>query len=265
MTKRSIKLLAVTIFSLLLFGAGPRANAAPSGKDEGGPVIPQEVIQISFLVVLAVTGLAVLVGTGKSIKYSDTNESEAAEGEENHIAASGQRYAEEEHEIAHGEFDSDHNLELDEEEYEPVIGRSDRGSIESDDINYQDVAVQSTSLKDLEVATSKEQLLELQQKLYRQKYQKLQQEVKQSPDFKDSPTKEIDTWEVDVEVALRVLAESPTNKEEVEKVLLQSDQVRQWEALLPEQEYRSKAREYIEKAYNWAQDLRKWREKHVSA
>jgi len=118
---------------------------------------------------------------------------------------------------------------------------------------------------DMDVATSEEHLIELQKQLYRQRYQKFQQEVHQSSEFANSPTKEVDTWEVDVEVALKVLAETPDDRQEVEKVLLQSDQVKEWESLLPEPEYKAKAAEYIERAYNWAQDLRKWREKHISA
>ena len=53
--------------------------------------------------------------------------------------------------------------------------------------------------------------------------------------------------------------ESSNNFKELQKVISQSDQLREWFDLLPEQEYRIKASEYITNTYNCAENLQQWR------
>lgn len=279
MTKRSIKLLAVTAYSLLLFGAMLPVNAAPSAdnskKEKQGTVIPKEIMKMGFLIAISVTGLAVLIGTGKSIKYvggthikdDQTHDS----SEELDSLDLNQEESQKLESFPESTDSSPVNLEGFESAASAKLGNhsyetngNGHASPAHNDLSTPAIK-RNTSAKELELATSEQQLLELQKQLDRQRYQKLQYEIQQSPDFANSPTKEIDTWEVDVEIALRILSESPNNRGEVEKILLQSDRVKEWETILPEQDYKVKADEYIEKAYNWAQDLKKWREKHVSA
>ncbi|MGK7917498.1 MAG: hypothetical protein AB4038_18465 [Prochloraceae cyanobacterium] len=279
MTKRSIKLLAVTAYSLLLFGAMMPVNAAPSAdnskQEKQGTVIPKEIMKMGFLIAISVTGLAVLIGTGKSIKYvggthikDDQTHDSSEELDSLDLNQEGSQKLESFPESTDSSpvnlegFESAASAKLGNHSYE--TNGNGHASPAHNDLSTPAIK-RNTSAKELELATSEQQLLELQKQLDRQRYQKLQYEIQQSPDFANSPTKEIDTWEVDVEIALRILSESPNNRGEVEKILLQSDRVKEWETILPEQDYKVKADEYIEKAYNWAQDLKKWREKHVSA
>jgi len=254
MNKRTKKLIAIITINLLLLGSILPARAAEEDKKK--KVLTPQLIQIGFMVALSVTGLAVLLGTGKSMKYNASQEIEPEADSE---------------QAGHNQ-DDDNILAKNTDEAKPLDWQNEEN-------NSEDLVAASNgngqtngngkgnahAANDMDVATSEEHLIELQKQLYRQRYQKFQQEVHQSSEFANSPTKEVDTWEVDVEVALKVLAETPDDRQEVEKVLLQSDQVKEWESLLPEPEYKAKAAEYIERAYNWAQDLRKWREKHISA
>ena len=280
MTKRSIKLLAVTAYSLLLFGAMLPVNAAPSAdnykKEKQGTVIPKEIMKMGFLIAISVTGLAVLIGTGKSIKYVGGTDIEGDQTNDSSEASDNLAFNQQESQkvedfseyndispVKLEGFESAASAKAGDRSYE-TNGNGHSSPIHND-LSSPAIKKKKTSAKELELATSEQQLLELQKQLDRQRYQKLQHEIQQSPDFANSPTKEIDTWEVDVEIALRILSESPDNREEVEKILLQSDRVKEWEVILSEGDYKEKADEYIEKAYNWAQDLKKWREKHVSA
>jgi len=67
MNKRSIKILAITTITLLQFGVLAPAKAQEA-ENKKSP-LTREMIQIGFMVALGVTGLAVLLGTGKSMKY----------------------------------------------------------------------------------------------------------------------------------------------------------------------------------------------------
>lgn len=95
--------------------------------------------------------------------------------------------------------------------------------------------------------------VEQQRLVYRQKYQELQSRVRQYPSFSDSPT-----WEVDVGVALLVLKES-FDPNEVGRVLAQSNQLQEWKASLPNDEYMMKGKEYIHQVYEQAQQLQEAR------
>ncbi len=261
MTKRARKLLMIITINLLLLGVFAPANAAPASTTKKKNPLSPQLIQIGFMVALSITGLAVVIGTGKSIKYNESAESggdDEAEGK----PETEDSYGDDDNISIHNFEDDDSiNWESQQNNTEDDLLVTSNGNGKTNNGNNGN----GYSANEMEVATSEEHLIELQKQLYRQRYQKFQQEVHQSSEFANSPTKEVDTWEVDVEVALKVLSESPDDRQEVEKVLLQSDQVKEWESLLPEPEYKAKAAEYIERAYNWAQDLRKWREKHISA
>ena len=264
MNKQAKKLLTIITINLLILGAISPALAAGAEKEENKPVLTPKILKIGFAAALAMTAMAVLLGTGKSMKY---NGGEADEAEKDLEKANS--------------HEDDRNVLVDNtDEAKPLNwqdeansdddflvasnGNSNNGNGDKDN-GHGNSNGNGYSANNMKVATSEEHLIELQKQLYRQRYQKFQRQVHQSSDFVNSPTKEVDTWEVDVEVALKVLAESPEDRQEVEKILLQSDQVKEWESLLPEPEYKAKAAEYIERAYNWAQDLRKWRQKHISA
>ncbi len=257
MNNRAKKILTLISINLLLLGTLASPGAAAEEKAKKKSPLPPQLIQIGFMVALSVTGLAVVLGTGKSMKYNGNAEESPEEGSEAK-AEPANSHQDGDDILVHNTQDSNaENWETQQISAEEnlVVPSNSNGNGNGN----------GHSANEMEVATSEEHLIELQKQLYRQRYQKFQQEVHQSSEFANSPTKEVDTWEVDVEIALKVLSESPDDRQEVEKVLLQSDQVKEWESLLPEPEYKAKAAEYIERAYNWAQDLRKWREKHISA
>jgi conjugative relaxase-like TrwC/TraI family protein len=90
-----------------------------------------------------------------------------------------------------------------------------------------------------------------QQKLtYRLRYQELAVRVRQSPKFKNSSIKD-----VDIGVAMIALKESP-NQHGVGRVIAQSDQLKVWKQVMPEQEFKLKAKDYIHGVCNQAHDLR---------
>ncbi|MBW4639014.1 MAG: relaxase domain-containing protein [Gloeocapsa sp. UFS-A4-WI-NPMV-4B04] len=103
------------------------------------------------------------------------------------------------------------------------------------------------------LANQKAQALEQQRLVYRQKYQELQKRVRSYPGFSDSPN-----WEVDIGVTLLVGKES-SDPDEVGRVLTQSDQLREWKASLPEDEYMAEGKAYIHQVYEQAQQLREAR------
>ena len=99
---------------------------------------------------------------------------------------------------------------------------------------------------------------------YREIYLNLQQKVYHCLSLANNSTPTLDTWEVDVEIALMILSESPLSSsssdlDEVEKVISNSDLLKKLFNSLPEHEYRIKASEYIIQIYNWAQKLHQWR------
>lgn len=230
MSKPMFNLFGTAVASLLITGAVLPANAAPGGaaKEAGKPILPENIVEVAFIGVISVTALSVLVGTGKSIKYNYAG-AESEEGDDSSV----------EHEESHAEADlSDAHHEL-----------PNPNSLNETSDKHADV-----------VAASPKKSKPAQKVDYRKEYLKLQEEVRQSPDFANNPSWEVDPWEVDVEIALMVLASAKGNKEEVEKILLQSDQVLELQSSLPSEEYLEKASEYIDKAYSWAQDLYQWRQ-----
>ncbi len=93
-----------------------------------------------------------------------------------------------------------------------------------------------------------------QQKLaYRLRYQELQRRVRQYPKFENSSTKE-----VDLGIALLAMKES-TDPNEAGRVLAQSDQLKEWKASLPEDDYMAKGKAYIQQVYGQARQLREVR------
>ena len=99
---------------------------------------------------------------------------------------------------------------------------------------------------------------------YREIYLNLQQKAYHCLSLADCSTPTLDTWEVDIEIAVMILSESPLSSsssdwDEVEKVISNSDILKKLFNSLPEHEYRIKASEYIIQIYNWAEKLHQWR------
>ncbi|MBE9015768.1 hypothetical protein IQ272_06340 [Chroococcidiopsidales cyanobacterium LEGE 13417] len=93
------------------------------------------------------------------------------------------------------------------------------------------------------------QFIEQQRWQCKQLYEQLSRQVRQSPGFD-----RVSNWEVDIGVALLVLKES-SDANEVGRVLSQCDRLQEWKAALPEEEYKTKGKDYIEQVYTQAQDL----------
>jgi hypothetical protein len=121
------------------------------------------------------------------------------------------------------------------------------------EIIWSDVALEEDlSSKEIDVATSLG-TLEQQRLLYRRLYQELQKQVRQYPGFSDSSNRD-----VDVGVALLVIKES-SDHNGVGRVLAQSDQLKEWKATLPHDEYMTLGKAYIHQVYEQAQHLRQTR------
>ena len=93
------------------------------------------------------------------------------------------------------------------------------------------------------------QFIEQQRWQCKQLYEQLSRQVRQYPDFNNASS-----WEVDVGVALLVLKES-SDANEVGRVLSQCDRLQEWKVLLPEDEYKTRGKIYIEEVYTQAQNL----------
>ncbi|MDV2994912.1 MAG: hypothetical protein N4J56_004566 [Chroococcidiopsis sp. SAG 2025] len=93
------------------------------------------------------------------------------------------------------------------------------------------------------------QFIEQQRWQCKQLYEQLSRQVRQYPDFNNASN-----WEVDVGVALLVLKES-FDANEVGRVLSQCDRLQEWKASLPEEEYKTKGKIYIQEVYTQAQNL----------
>ncbi len=231
MRKQYIRLLTAIAFGLLIQGTLLKVNAAPSSdydekQEQQGEEsnLSPEFRRMEFAIVLSVTGLAVLIGTGCSIKYNRSS--------------SGKR----------------------------KLSNSDDSVIDFQDKEVSPQKLQKNSTtEDPPAINAKHELLGDLDKEYREIYLNLQEKVYNSPDFANSPTKDIDTWEVDVQIALTILSESSDNFEKLQKVISQSDRLKEWKDSLPEREYRVKASEYIAKTYNWAENLQQWRDYRVTS
>ncbi len=235
MINRLTKLLTLVAFSLLINQAVLPVNAAPkpdSAKETKAYPLPPQLIEVAFLSALAVTGLAVVLGTGKSIKHHRDSSK---------IVESTSSVQEKDNKVESLNKTSADQVAKQEQPQESLSNFS------------------NSSEQDLAIVTAQQQFVENQEQNYRQIYKNLQEQVHQSPDFKNNPTLDVDTWEVDVQIVLIVLSKSPNNFEEVDKVISQSDRIREWKASLSEQDYLLKASEYIDKTYKWAQDLQQWR------
>lgn len=81
-------------------------------------------------------------------------------------------------------------------------------------------------------------------------YQKLQGRVRQVPQLKNSSIKEVDI--VIVIIALKELL----NKDEIEGIIAQSDQIKTWKQSMSEEEFKSKATDYIREVHRNAISLR---------
>lgn len=98
-----------------------------------------------------------------------------------------------------------------------------------------------------------------QQELAYRRYQKLQERVRQVPQLKNSSIKEVDI------VVVIIALEESLNKDEIEGIITQSDQVKTWKQSMSEKEFKSKTADYIREVYsnaiNWRQNLLKQRGK----
>lgn len=112
----------------------------------------------------------------------------------------------------------------------------------------------------MKVQVSQEQSLKKQSQLYREKYENLKNHVQKFSIASDSPAWDL---EVDIEIAIKVIAESGNDKAEVEKVLAQSDRVNQWKGSLSEDIAQIRTSKYIEEVYSLAEELINWRELHL--
>lgn len=243
-------LLAIAILSsLFVVGKLVPVKAAPNSKNskensekklgdtkllEDTPLFESKKFRIAFITTLSMTGLAVLIGTGKSIKYNNS----LAEEEANSALAEASKQSSDRQEKNVREPKLNVNNQLESNKTEEV-----EGFVREDNSLNQDRQKVSE-----ELTTD-----------YKQIYKNLQEQVYQSPHFANNPTWEIDGWEVDLEIAIMILSRYPDNFDRVEKVLLESDRITDWKKSLPQEECRTKTSEYIDKAYNWAQDLQKWR------
>ena len=121
----------------------------------------------------------------------------------------------------------------------------------------------SCSSEDLEAIYDPEQTQFILNCEYREIYLDLEKKVYHSLSKANSQTK-IDTWEIDIQIALIILSESPlscreSDFNEVKKVISNSDQIIEWFYSLPESECRIQVCEYILQIYNWAEKLHQWR------
>ena len=229
--KLTRSLFTLVTFSLLINGSILPVNAKESVKHEieshsattKKPSLPWPASQNPqvFLASLSVVGLAVLQGTGKSLKHhksGDRKKSSAPKA------------------LAKREQLTTNNY-------------TNLGSV--------------SSIEQQLVVSSQEQLRIKSLHDYRQKYWQLRQQVLQSPEIAKNPDWQIDTWEIDVEIAMRVLSTAPNNFQEVKQVLSQSELVREWEELLSKREYLLQSSQYIERVYQWAQQVEQWRQKQI--
>ena len=86
---------------------------------------------------------------------------------------------------------------------------------------------------------------------YRLRYQKLQERVRQLPQLKNSSIKQVDI------VVVIIALEELLNKDEVEGIIAQSDQIKTWKQSMPEKEFKSRAADYIREVHSNAINLRK--------
>jgi len=98
---------------------------------------------------------------------------------------------------------------------------------------------------------------------YREIYLNLEQKVYRSLS-KVNRQSQIETWEIDLQIALMILSESPSDytKSEfdlIKKVISNSDIIIEWFNSLSESEHRIKVSDYIIQIYNWAEKLYQWR------
>ena len=99
--------------------------------------------------------------------------------------------------------------------------------------------------------------VEQKRQIFRQEYERLREIVDSDPNFANK-----ETGDKDLAVAMLILraeAENPTGESlitRVGKVLSQSDQIREWKSTMPENEFRSKVKEYIMTKYKQASYLR---------
>ncbi|MBE9017089.1 hypothetical protein IQ272_13270, partial [Chroococcidiopsidales cyanobacterium LEGE 13417] len=100
------------------------------------------------------------------------------------------------------------------------------------------------------------QFIEQQRWQCKQLYEQLSRQVRQYPGFGRASN-----WEVDVGVALLVLKES-SDANEVGRVLSQSDRLQEWKVLLPEDEYKTKGKIYIEQVYTQAHSILETQQEH---
>ena len=258
MKNKSIEILALTILCSLLattkivpVKAAPSSDGAKSKskplKDtkllENTPLFESTKFRIAFITTLSMTGLAILIGTGKSIKYYNfQQEEQEQEPEESKI------------EIDQKAVLNENNTKENDDRVNGAGNKELESQTETPEQQVEQLVKQETSPNSYQQWPLDDPKAD-----YRRVYQNLQQQVYQSPDFANNPTWEVDTWEVDVEIAIMILSKSPNNFEQVKKVLLESDRVREWKQSLPQEEFKTKTSEYIEKANNWAQDLQKWR------
>ncbi len=93
---------------------------------------------------------------------------------------------------------------------------------------------------------------------YRHKYNQLQNQVRNLPRYLHNQFWEMDSWELDLEVALLALSEFSGNEKQVKQILRQSDLALKAKRSLSAPEYQKKVSNYIEKIYAWAQELKKF-------
>ncbi|MGK7915789.1 MAG: hypothetical protein AB4038_09605 [Prochloraceae cyanobacterium] len=228
--KLTRSLFTLLTFSLLINGSILPVNAKESVKHETEshsattkkPSLPWSKSKNPqvFLASLSVVGLAVLQGTGKSLKHHKS-------GDRKKLSAA---------------------KALAKKEQLTTNNYTNFGSV--------------SSIEQQLVVSSQEQLRRKTYD-YRQKYWQLRQQVLQSPEIAKNPDWQIDSWEIDVEIAMRVLSTAPNNFQEVKQILSQSELVREWQELLSKREYLLQSSQYIERVYQWAQQVEQWRQKQI--
>lgn len=118
----------------------------------------------------------------------------------------------------------------------------------------------SESFLGLKVFPSEKELIKNESQFYRQKYENSRNRVPKFSTLVDRATGEL---EIDIEIALEIMSESGNNKEEVEKVLAQSDRAREWQESLSEEIAQVKISQYIHEVYTLAEELLNWRQLHL--
>lgn len=194
-------------------------------------------LDVEYFTTISITLLAIILGTGRSLKYQKPLPEESHELDPEILETQTPKAKNKEHSSTN----------------------SDRTSNQKQEREAKTTVRQNGSANSQPIQLIEKPHPEIQEEYYREKYSQLKEQVVRMPRFADNPILEMDDWEVDVEIALTSLSKSPNNLEEAKQILRQSDRGINWEISLPRQEYEKKISDYVEKVLHWARDVRQLR------